>query len=884
MNSEVSDVEVWLIKNVIEKVTPNPETVEAAEPPGVVKNYFFSFLTMSYNRASSETSSPTEMRDQSNEPTHRLVVHSLKGAWTKDNRDIVVSLFDLYMNAEQLKRNLSTDALKALKIDGQNIQTMGGSPAKGKFNHQGQSGSTSSTTSPASTLNKNYGDIMLQKYIAESENISDGVYFEDSECFIVNEEPKLRGISACSDDDYIRKNWLIELVNSQVMLKGCETSGYVIVSAAKTQIIQKLYIPVWKDRVLLCKTALVGSIECMQYYATVDAQSSDDGEVNWLSVENIEEKHDVNNADPPDLLGTGQSSGGVVSFVVGKSDILDNDCGHSLVQLQRIISRCSCQFYYVNYSKDIPPEILDKAPPLPDDYDLNLDPWDREIAVDSFTMNHHDLEIYTNSHQFAMIMDLVNNLLLYVEPHKRQAFENLQRMKFKSVLDPTESLRGPILTYQDSLRAMITRLKQLEKDSYFMQKNFLEEKQSTGNENEANREELLLLEKQIKLLKEKINRTNEELTLIINLFKESQLADKSNQRQLSSQDSGSNQEIVDVARRIEICFKQACWKLTDSDGQMSLAKVELNNFIYTKAVKSDDSFEHSLELGFIKVSNSMPNQKYPNVLEPVPSKPNIPVDIRRALRIYCRESPPQNGIPIKEHFEVNVIPLAVMITSKFNETMKSFFFDRDDRNAKELTLTGVTTQSNTATGRRKIRQQKGSSGSNNSIPSIASTSKGAFTINSYDDVEKMRQRAQKSKTFAYIKLTEVPLRVTYRGTKDKNLANVQDMKMILSTVEYHNQTWEWLDLVNAIKREAKHRLLSQVVKHKFGMGSKFTVSLAGNSEHQESTEDEEEQPQKEEERKASLLIGEALRSSNKSKPFEKTLKNLSSLIHGKVPQ
>lgn len=57
---------------------------------------------------------------------------------------------------------------------------------------------------------------------------------------------------------------LVELVNSQVMLRGCETSGYVIVSAAKAKILQRLHMPVWKDRSLVSKTSWVGSFECMQ--------------------------------------------------------------------------------------------------------------------------------------------------------------------------------------------------------------------------------------------------------------------------------------------------------------------------------------------------------------------------------------------------------------------------------------------------------------------------------------------------------------------------------------------------------------------------------------------------------------------------------------------
>jgi hypothetical protein len=84
--------------------------------------------------------------------------------------------------------------------------------------------------------------------------------------------------------------FLVALVNSQVLLKGIETRGYVILSAAKAEILQRVHHPVWKERSFVPKTTWVGSLECMQYYATVSANIDDniDDNIMWLTLDNIQ--------------------------------------------------------------------------------------------------------------------------------------------------------------------------------------------------------------------------------------------------------------------------------------------------------------------------------------------------------------------------------------------------------------------------------------------------------------------------------------------------------------------------------------------------------------------------------------------------------------------
>ena len=644
MNCEVRNVEVILLKG--REGSPEKDAPD--------RMFLLSITRVSYNRENKDHRL-MEIEEES-APTHRLVVHDLKGEWTIVNKEVVFALYDLYQKAQSLRRNLSTEALKGFKVEGSTLGRTNSSPFR-ISNLDSLSGSKTS-------LNKNYAATMLKKLIAESENNSDLVYSEDVESELIADEVKLRGVASCQDDDVVHKNWLIELINSQVMLRGCETSGYVIASAAKCQIWQKINKPVWKERTLLSKESWVGSVDCMQYYATVDERI--DSNVVWLGVDSIQQ----NISAPNDLVASTHRVGGVVSSLVNPADItLDGTEIFSAtgvpVQLQRIISRCCCKFYYVFYTESIDLE-KEKIPPIPDDDDL-LEPWDKEVAVDSFALVHTELDVSTNSQQYAMIIDLVNNLLLYVEPHRKEASEKLQHMKFEFQLSSLEEQREPISSLQDALRKLMIELKQSERECHRLHKAV---EDSNYTDQKSIREHGLELERMDRL-KTQINDKSDDLAMRISCYKEAQiLADKDRERQ----ELNASGRFASVVKRIEVCFEQASWALTDSDGQLQLANISLNDFLYTKLAKNDDSVEHTLELGFIRVQNSIPNQAYLTVLEPTDLGNRIPFDRRRALRIFCRERSPVAGIPVKEHFEVNVIPVTIAVTKQFYRRMVKFFF------------------------------------------------------------------------------------------------------------------------------------------------------------------------------------------------------------------
>ncbi|XP_021942266.1 protein KIAA0100 isoform X3 [Zootermopsis nevadensis] len=782
MNCELNDAEIWLKSALQEE--PGKEHMSLRQP--VEKCYCLSVAKVSYGRATilpnrGDLLNTSECASSCQDmPTHRLVVYDLKGAWTKSNRDVAFALFDTFVKTKQLKKNLSTEALKGFRGETSSTplksrtRASEGPVAPSPSNSIQNPATVQATPSPMTKLQSGHAATMLQQLIAEADNKA--VVFSD-DLSVQTRDQHLQGLAACQEDDVQHKNWLIALVNSQVLLKGCETKGYVILSAAKAEILQRVHRPAWKDRTLVSKTSWVGSLECMQYYATVSAGESDslDENIMWLSVENIQEKDSTVIADVPDLphlVGSGQSVGGVVSETVGASSNIGEN---PPIQLQRIVSRCKCEFFYAGYGESsIDPSTVDEVPPPPID---EGGPWEkRERAVDAFTLMHHDLDVCTNSLQYAMILDIVNNLLLYVEPRRKEAFERLQRMRFQLQLHSVEDQRRPIQQMQNQVRSLVSKLRRLEKKTHLIQRALAEDPVN---------EELMIemddLERQVFECKELLNSQSEELDMMLSCYKETQLS--ANQKLATMR----GDKPVTTVRANEICFKHAQWRLTEADGQLGIADLVLSNFLYTKNSKSDDSGEHLLELGYVRMMNLLPNQVYKEVLSPTEIQSNMPVDRKRAVRVFCREKAPVGGISVKEHFEINVVPLTIGLTKKFFNTMLKFCFPERDPE----TIDGDGSDDIDADSKgKKLKGTKKSKETNFYVP-----------IEQKDDVEKM-------------KIPEVPVRVSYKGNKEKNLEDIRDFSLVIPTLEYHNVTWTWLDLLLAMKSDSRHVILSQAIKQK----------------------------------------------------------------------
>uniref|UniRef100_A0A4W3IW93 Bridge-like lipid transfer protein family member 2 n=1 Tax=Callorhinchus milii TaxID=7868 RepID=A0A4W3IW93_CALMI len=826
MRSDLSLVTVFLMASTAD------DSAEHGLNNQVTKTHLLSVSSLSYQRLSNRM-------EEDRNYTHKLCLVDLRASWTTTNRNIAFGLYDGYKKAAMLKRNLSTEALKGLKIDA-NLQAKKLKRVTCPTPH-----------CPLFSLPLP-GTSMLQKLIEETDRF---VVFTEEESGV---RDQLYGSAACQADDVINRNWLIELVNSQVMLRGAETEGCVFVSAAKAQLWQCQHYPSWYSHALKQKTTWTCLLDGMQYFATMETKPAEKEEEYqlWLEVKNIEEHRERNLDSVAELMESGQAVGGMVSTTTDWNLPAQE---HQTQQVQRIISRCSCRMYYVSYSHDIDPELATqiKLPEVRQDQKEDL-LKKQDGAVDTFTLMHHDLEISTNPVQYAMILDIVNNLLLLVEPKRKEHSERKQRVRFQlEISSNPEEQRNSILHLQDAVRKHVVRIRQLEKQIYLIVKSLQDD-----IKNESLLEQNQRHQTQLNQEKAALQAKSEELNILIRCFKDFQLQ-RANKLELRKQ-----QEDVSVVRRTEIYFAQACWRLTEEDGQLGIAELELQRFLYSKVNKSDDTAEHLLELGWFTMNNLLPNSIYKVVIRP---QSHSQSGRQLALRIFSKVRPPVGGISVKEHFEVNVVPLTIQLTYQFFRRMMGFFFPgrnvededvgADEEDKSKLVTTGIPVVRNRQLALSEdnvgsLGTGKGSTGLNRATGVRRSFRKAPE--HPVDDIDKMKERAAMNNSFIYVKIPQVPLCVSYKG--EKNIEDWKDFNLVLPSLEYHNNTWTWLDFAMAVKRDSRKALLAQVIKEKL----RLKPALGSDSRTRLSESKVEGNLQQEEDEKARLLIGSKLSSSDKT--------------------
>jgi hypothetical protein len=112
------------------------------------------------------------------------------------------------------------------------------------------------------------------------------------------------------------------------------------------------------------------------------------------------------------------------------------------------------------------------------------------------------------------------------------------------------------------------------------------------------------------------------------------------------------------------------------DDKSPMVDLGLSNATYRRFDNSDSSNYNTLEIEMMQGINLLPNSLYTDVLGPYFNSNRTVVDAQRSkmIRVYWHMLESIGGIPIMDHFEVNLFPLMVKIEYDFGKRVFDYMF------------------------------------------------------------------------------------------------------------------------------------------------------------------------------------------------------------------
>ena len=349
----------------------------------------------------------------------------------------------------------------------------------------------------------------------------------------------------------------------------------------------------------------------------------------------------------------------------------------------KIVHSCSVTINYISYCP-IPANI--EIPPISsEDFMRDANIMSRERTINTLTLTQENLEIWTETSQYDLALDLVNHLFLHVEPGMKERWERLLMRGFQLSLQEDlnveqkvhkvrERLISQAIELQDEIRRGLALVRAVENELFRL---MMEKEQSTEDRIESFNEEISEKEAQLNEEKDILNNRSEEMAVTLQLAKETHL-----KHQLLKDEEKSTER---QTRRTHFNFHEIQWKLVSKDvvgHPKGVANFILRNFEYRSvaSVESDlhqksnqNHHTHEFKVGDFELKNLLEDQKFGSILKPddPSSRSNA------AFRVFCKVKPPVNGIPVKERIELNMKPLTLQVTYEFYRALRAFFFPED---------------------------------------------------------------------------------------------------------------------------------------------------------------------------------------------------------------
>jgi hypothetical protein len=268
-----------------------------------------------------------------------------------------------------------------------------------------------------------------------------------------------------------------------------------------------------------------------------------------------------------------------------------------------------------------------------------------ESRIDHLWVDFPHIRAVCNSRQYYALYVIVLDLLLYNEPLEKTRNERLEKIMLASDFSDLTGAPDLVIGLQE-------RIRQLEeiKMAFQINEKYLD-KQGWNDRIEVEKD-LVVFE--------------DELFFVMKAITTAQR--KSDDRAQAKESTG----LV----RLYVTASEIVWHLLRENSMESLAEFQLKNALFDRTDNNDGSNFNSMEIEEITGLNLLPNAIYPKMISPYleANRPTSARDDPKMLKVHWVMLEAIAGIPVMDHFEVNLFPLKVQLEYEIGKKLFEYIF------------------------------------------------------------------------------------------------------------------------------------------------------------------------------------------------------------------
>ncbi|KAI0901782.1 mitochondrial protein from FMP27-domain-containing protein [Annulohypoxylon nitens] len=265
-----------------------------------------------------------------------------------------------------------------------------------------------------------------------------------------------------------------------------------------------------------------------------------------------------------------------------------------------------------------------------------------ESRMDNLWVEFPQLRALCNSSQYYAVYVIVLDLLMYSEPLEKTRNERLEKIILASDFS---DLRGT----PEMVTRLQERIRQLEdiKAHFQIHSKYLDRK---------GWQDRLLLERDLAACEDELFFMMKAIT--------------------TSQRKTNNASQSNALLRWTIAAKELVWHLIQ-DNNNPLVELQLRDVEYDRTDNSDGSHINLMQVGKVLGLNLMPDAIYPEMVAPFfedQKAASADLEGNQMIRVYWRMLEAIAGIPVMDHFEVNLFPMKIQLEHEVGRKLFEYIF------------------------------------------------------------------------------------------------------------------------------------------------------------------------------------------------------------------